>query len=251
MKRLVGVTLSETLANPTVTRQRVLRAFADVCRAVDFAHSRGVVHRDLKPANISLGEFGEVYVIDWGVARVLGDAPEQVVTADIDTLEGSSPSDKVPGPRATAFEQPASPRSSGRTPMALGAILQISRARRCIRAPRPRSIAARRRGHEPAKRRAHDSAWSSLCVQMLARDPAVRPTGGSRTDEDTPTATRHRAAQDMATRAPSTRPSRCDVRCVAHSPIPSHRCGRARHDADVAAADRATARAADRARRRG
>src|SRR5688572_24537938 len=73
MKRLAGVTLAQVLANETVVRirprQQLLRAFADVCRAIDLAHTRGVIHRDLKPANIMLGDFGEVYVLDWGVAR--------------------------------------------------------------------------------------------------------------------------------------------------------------------------------------
>ena len=75
MKRLAGVTLAELLAaTPPPPRQRLLRAFADVCLAIEFAHSRRVVHRDLKPANIMLGDFGEVYVLDWGLARVAGEA---------------------------------------------------------------------------------------------------------------------------------------------------------------------------------
>ena len=53
--------------------QPLLRAFVDVCLAIDFAHARGVVHRDLKPSNIMLGDYGEVYVLDWGIARVLAD----------------------------------------------------------------------------------------------------------------------------------------------------------------------------------
>jgi len=96
MKRLSGQTLVQILASQKMTRQRLLRAFADVCRAVDFAHAHGIVHRDLKPANIVLGEFGEVYVLDWGVARVLGDVGD-VATADIDTLEGSAPPGQVFG----------------------------------------------------------------------------------------------------------------------------------------------------------
>ncbi|MEO8699335.1 MAG: serine/threonine-protein kinase [Kofleriaceae bacterium] len=75
MKRCTGVTLSRMIADGGEFH-RMLRAFVDVCLAIDFAHSRGVVHRDIKPANIMLGEYGEVYVLDWGVARLLSDAPD-------------------------------------------------------------------------------------------------------------------------------------------------------------------------------
>ena len=50
-----------------------LRLFVRVCEAVAFAHDRGVLHRDLKPENVMVGPFGEVLVMDWGVARVLGE----------------------------------------------------------------------------------------------------------------------------------------------------------------------------------
>ena len=82
MKKLSGVTLEEILTThevvPTVhrqpsrfTEQQLLRAFVEICLTIEFAHTRGVLHRDLKPANMLLGEFGEVYVLDWGIARVL------------------------------------------------------------------------------------------------------------------------------------------------------------------------------------
>jgi serine/threonine-protein kinase len=73
MKRLAGTTLAATIAGGRATPQTLLRALIDVCLAIDFAHARGVIHRDLKPSNIMLGDYGEVYVLDWGVARVAGD----------------------------------------------------------------------------------------------------------------------------------------------------------------------------------
>jgi serine/threonine protein kinase len=60
---------------PTRHSVRMLRIFQKVCEAVAFAHARGVIHRDLKPENIMVGPFGEVLVMDWGVAKVLGPGP--------------------------------------------------------------------------------------------------------------------------------------------------------------------------------
>ena len=57
----------------------VLRVFLRVCETVGFAHAQGIIHRDLKPANIMVGGFGEVLVLDWGIARVLGSAEAEPV----------------------------------------------------------------------------------------------------------------------------------------------------------------------------
>jgi serine/threonine-protein kinase len=50
-----------------------LRIFVRVCEVVEFAHAKGVLHRDIKPANVMLGSYGEVYLVDWGLALALGD----------------------------------------------------------------------------------------------------------------------------------------------------------------------------------
>jgi serine/threonine protein kinase len=57
------------------SRSDVLRVVLRVCETVGFAHAHGVVHRDLKPSNIMVGAFGEVLVLDWGIARVVGNGP--------------------------------------------------------------------------------------------------------------------------------------------------------------------------------
>ncbi len=87
MKRLTGKSMGDVLksiraghtTDVASERRQLLRALVDVCHAIELAHSRGVVHRDLKPANIMLGDFGEVYVLDWGVAHVHEAGPAQTV----------------------------------------------------------------------------------------------------------------------------------------------------------------------------
>lgn len=73
MKLVRGRRLDEWAAGSPPLTER-LRAFERICETVAFAHAHGVVHRDLKPGNVMLGAFGEVLVLDWGVAKVLSDA---------------------------------------------------------------------------------------------------------------------------------------------------------------------------------
>ena len=74
MKLVQGKTLAQLLTerrSPDRERRRFLGLFEAVCQTIAYAHARSVIHRDLKPANIMVGSFGEVQVVDWGMAKVL------------------------------------------------------------------------------------------------------------------------------------------------------------------------------------
>ena len=78
MKLVRGQTLSDAIQKARSLQERLnlLPHFMDLCQAIAYAHSRGVIHRDIKPANVMIGEFGETFVIDWGVAGVLANPEE-------------------------------------------------------------------------------------------------------------------------------------------------------------------------------
>ncbi|MEK6606192.1 MAG: bifunctional serine/threonine-protein kinase/formylglycine-generating enzyme family protein [Myxococcota bacterium] len=71
MKLVRGRTLSEVMRE--ASQLRLLHIVEQVAMGVGYAHSKGIVHRDLKPANIMVGHHGEVYVMDWGVAKIVGE----------------------------------------------------------------------------------------------------------------------------------------------------------------------------------
>jgi len=86
MRCLRGGTLADAMEGKELDgRLRLIPRLIDVCQAIAYAHSHGVVHRDLKPANVMLGEFGETLVLDWGLAKQQSDTPT--------TLRGAAPAE--------------------------------------------------------------------------------------------------------------------------------------------------------------
>ena len=184
MKRLTGGTLENLLAATTSpSRQRLLRVFAEVCGAIAFAHSHGVIHRDLKPANIAVGDFGEVYVLDWGLARPLDERDPVVVALDLDSLDGMTRVGSVIG--TPAYMAPEQMRDASEVGLSadiysLGATLFEILAGEPLRdtltatsGPTPEIEIS------PAKRHPERSIppeLDALCVAALAADPRARPT---------------------------------------------------------------------------
>ena len=110
MKLIKGRTLENLLKyrpDPSVDRGQLLAIFEAVCQAVGYAHAHRVIHRDLKPANVMVGAFGEVQVMDWGLAKVLGE--ETPATLDAGAAEETQAWTQVsPAPESGSYTQAGS-----------------------------------------------------------------------------------------------------------------------------------------------
>jgi serine/threonine-protein kinase len=181
MKHLSGVTLAHKLeAGGPI--QPLLRALIDVCFAIDLAHARRIVHRDLKPSNIMLGDYGEVYVLDWGVARVLGEHDPTPMPTPTEPTSGTRTGAVLGTPGYIAPEQMRDARSVAEKVdiYSLGAILFEILAGEPLHA-RDDVLAStlNRPVDSPAARRPSRQIPPELdaaCVAALAEDPSARPT---------------------------------------------------------------------------
>ncbi|NOT02829.1 MAG: serine/threonine protein kinase [Phycisphaerales bacterium] len=98
MKLVRGRRLDEHAGDLRTINDR-LRVFGRLCDAVAFAHAHGVIHRDVKPQNVMIGEFGEVLLLDWGVAKVLengqaGESPNRIEAVELGD-ETAGPTDAI------------------------------------------------------------------------------------------------------------------------------------------------------------
>ncbi|HWU90082.1 MAG TPA: serine/threonine-protein kinase, partial [Kofleriaceae bacterium] len=200
MKRLSGRTLAQRISEGA-PQAHLLRAFVDVCLAVERAHARGVIHRDLKPSNIMLGDYGEVYVLDWGIARVLSETPAPGAAPEVE------PASPDPDPSGRTGAPPDASEASTRTGTvlgtpgyispeqlegdpagppadvyALGAILFELLAGEPLHPKSPQKAIASTLAtprEAPAHRRpdrAIPPELDQVCHDALAEDPAERPT---------------------------------------------------------------------------
>jgi serine/threonine protein kinase len=180
MKRVRGQTLTAWLQTVS-DRDRRLGTFERICETVAFAHEQGVVHRDLKPDNVMVGAFGEVLVLDWGVARVLAENVNPSLRAPLAVLAGQTlTGSRVGTPGFMPPEQIRGEPADRRADVyALGAILFQLLFDRPFAADGDADAASQlqRRRDLPKRLRA-------ICARTLARAPGDRyPDANALADE--------------------------------------------------------------------
>ena len=185
MKKLSGTTLHDVIAKPDEDqwpRRTVLARLIDVCLAIEFAHTRGVIHRDLKPANIMLGDFGEAYVLDWGLARISdeGDSFRGVAPLSGDGNGQTVAGDLLGTPGYMSPEQARGEVVDWRTDVfALGCVLFeiLTGAPALARGMAGLAEAISSPYHRPSARSADvPPELDDLCVRATTADAKTRPT---------------------------------------------------------------------------
>jgi serine/threonine protein kinase/tetratricopeptide (TPR) repeat protein len=167
--------------------RRLLRRFMDVCNAIDYAHSRGVLHRDIKPGNIIVGKHGETLVVDWGLAKATGQSEPDAEERTLVPSSASGSSETLPG---SALGTPAymSPEQAEGDLEHLGPrsdVYSLGATLYCLLTGRPplegddigELLRQVRRGEFPPPRQIDgsiDAALEAVCLKAMALKPAER-----------------------------------------------------------------------------
>jgi eukaryotic-like serine/threonine-protein kinase len=168
--------------------RKLLRRFLDICNAIDYAHSRGVLHRDIKPGNVIIGKHGETLVVDWGLAKAVGRADFDPTSAErpLTPSSASGSAETLPG---SALGTPAfmSPEQARGDLDALGAhsdVYSLGATLYCLltgQAPFEGDVGEVLRrvqaGDFPPPRRVDptiDRALEAVCLKAMALDPRDR-----------------------------------------------------------------------------
>jgi tetratricopeptide (TPR) repeat protein/tRNA A-37 threonylcarbamoyl transferase component Bud32 len=288
MKLVKGCTLADMLkerakaaaqAGPDLAQW--LQTFEQLCLTVGYAHSRDVIHRDLSPHNVMIGAFGEVQVMDWGLAKVLTDRPpEPAPPADVETVEEgltvidpvrAGAAGAVPGetnaavgkfwymPPEQAREEDVKRVDRRADVFGLGAILcevLTGKPPYCNTDPEEQWAEAMLWRTEPAFERLDgcgaDPELVAVCKQCLAKDPADRPADAAAVAA---AVGNYRAGvQDRLHRAEVERATaqarEAEARVLAEAREHARQAAEARAQAEATAADEARAKAREQKRRR-
>ena len=169
--------------------RKLFRRFTDVCNAIEYAHSRGVLHRDLKPGNIIVGKHGETLVVDWGLAKALGRSEPGVDSGERTLVPSSSSGKRRDAPRvgdgdAGLHEPRAGPRRPRPPQPALGrlqprrhALLYLDRQARRSEGDIGEVLRAVQKGDFPPPRQLDptiDRALEAVCLKAMAYKPGDR-----------------------------------------------------------------------------
>jgi serine/threonine protein kinase len=170
--------------------RKLLLRFLDVCNAIDYAHSKGVIHRDVKPSNIMLGKYGETLVVDWGLAKVIGSDEDVALTTRMAPEamgEGGAASTRL----GTAIGTPAymSPEQAAGRVHELGPATDVyslgATLFHLLTGNLPHAVEEdvgvmmSKIEHGPVRRPRQDAPWlprplESICLKALAPSPAKR-----------------------------------------------------------------------------
>ena len=182
MRVVKRTSLRDVLKQPQLRKiwplGRLLNALVQVCRALGYAHSRGVLHRDIKPENVLLGDFGEVYLADWGIASVLRDSPLLFVSKGERALE---PMSGTPGYIAPEVLRGERDRVDHRADLfALGVVLyEVLTGRHPFDGGNSALITLATCEREPQRPSELQPdcplLLEDLCLALLAKDPDARP----------------------------------------------------------------------------